>query len=70
MDAQERVARINALARKKREEGLTEEELAEQQHLRAEYLKDFRNGMERMLESIVVEEADGSRRPLEKKKES
>lgn len=68
MDATERVARINELARKKRTEGLTDEELQEQQQLRAEYLRDFRNGMEQMLESIVVEQPDGSTKPLDKKK--
>lgn len=67
MDTNERVARINELARKKRTEGLTEAELIEQQQLRAEYLKDFRNGMEQMLESIVVQEPDGSTRALNKK---
>lgn len=66
MDA-ERVARINELARKKRTEGLSEEELAEQQALRAEYLRDFRNGMEQMLESIVIQNPDGTTTPLEKK---
>lgn len=68
MDAAARVARINELARKKRTVGLSDDELAEQQQLRAEYLKDFRNGMEQMLQSIVVEQPDGTRVPLDKKK--
>ena len=66
-DPAARVQRINELARKKRTVGLTDEELSEQQKLRAEYLKAFRNGMEEMLQSIVVEEPDGTRRPLQKK---
>lgn len=70
MEASARVARINELARKKRTEGLTEAELAEQQKLRAEYLRAFRNGMEQMLESIVIEEPDGSTHSLEKKNSS
>lgn len=70
MTAAERVARINELARKKRAEGLTEEEQAEQQRLRADYLKDFRNGMEQMLEKIVIEDPDGNQQPLQKKKPS
>ncbi len=67
MEAAERVRRINELARKKRTCGLTETEAAEQQQLRAEYLRAFRDGMEQMLESIVIEEPDGTRRPLDKK---
>lgn len=67
MDMSERVARINALARKKRTEGLTDEEAAEQQQLRSEYLHEFRNGMEEMLESIIVEQPDGTQQPLKKK---
>ncbi len=67
MDNAERNARINELARKKRTEGLTDEELAEQQLLRTEYLKDFRQGMEQMLSSIVIEQPDGSTSPLTKK---
>ena len=40
----EKVARINELARKKKTVGLTAAELEEQAVLRAEYLKDFREG--------------------------
>lgn len=67
MDAADRGARINELARKKRTQGLTDEERQEQQALRAEYLLEFRRGMERMLESIVVEQPDGTVKPLSKK---
>jgi uncharacterized protein YnzC (UPF0291/DUF896 family) len=70
VDAAERNARINALARKKRAEGLTEDELQEQQRLRLEYLREFRQGMEQMLESIVVEQPDGSVVPLRKRSSS
>jgi uncharacterized protein YnzC (UPF0291/DUF896 family) len=70
VDTAERNARINALARKKRAEGLTEEELQEQQSLRLAYLREFRQGMEQMLESIVVEQPDGSVAPLRKRSSS
>ena len=63
----DRVLRINELARKKRLEGLTPAESLEQQRLRMEYLHDFRNGMERMLENIVIERPDGARKPLRKR---
>ena len=61
---QEKIARINALAKKKREEGLTPEEAAEQQALREEYLAAFRASFKGTLESTVVEYPDGSRKPL------
>ena len=66
-DTSERNARINELARKKRTEGLSEEELSEQQRLRAEYLYEFRQGMEQVLGSIVVQNPDGTTAPLQKK---
>lgn len=61
------IERINELARKKRAVGLSEDEIGEQNRLRAQYLREFRQGMEEMLESIVVENPDGSRSKLPKK---
>ena len=66
MDA-EIIARINALAKKKREEGLTPEETAEQQRLRAQYLEEFRRGMEQTLQNVRIKEPDGTLTPLVKK---
>ena len=65
---QEQIARINELARKKRNEGLTEAEAEEQQRLRAQYLREFRANMEQTLQSVRVEQQDGSYVPLEKRK--
>ena len=62
------IERINELARKKKSEGLTEEETAEQAALRAQYLKEFRENMEATLRAVRVEQADGTYKPLEKKK--
>ncbi len=62
-----KIERINELARKKKTEGLTEAELAEQAALRKEYLEGYRENLKSMLDSIVVEEKDGSRHPLRKK---
>ena len=66
MDAK-KIERINELARKKKAGGLTEEEAAEQAALRQEYLAGYRENMKAVLDSIVVQEADGSRHPLQKK---
>ena len=63
----EQIERINELARKKKAEGLTEEELAEQAALRAQYLKEFRANMEATLQAVRVEQADGTYKPLVKK---
>ena len=63
----EKIKRINELARKKKSVGLTEAEQAEQTALRREYLDGYRENLKSMLDSIVVEEKDGSRHPLRKK---
>ena len=64
----EKIERINELARKKKTIGLTEEELNEQAELRAQYLREFRENMEATLRAVRVEQADGTYKPLEKKK--
>ncbi|MBQ9059924.1 MAG: DUF896 domain-containing protein [Firmicutes bacterium] len=48
----ELIDRINELAHKKKAEGLTEEEKAEQAELRAEYLAEFRKNFRRQLEDV------------------
>ena len=53
----ELIARINELSRKKRTVGLTEEELAEQQVLRREYLDNIRDQVKGMLDNIEVVDA-------------
>lgn len=63
----EKIARINTLARKARSEGLTEDEKAEQAKLRKEYIDSMKRSLEMQLNSIVVEEKDGTRHKLEKK---
>ena len=65
---QSKLDRINELARKKKAEGLTDEELREQAALRAQYLEEFRANMEATLQAVRVEQADGTYKPLEKKK--
>lgn len=47
--------RINELARKQKEEGLTDEEKKEQEELRQRYLKEFREYFRKRLENIDIE---------------
>ena len=61
---QAKIARINELAKKKREIGLSDKEAAEQMALREEYLAEFRASFKGTLDQTVVEYPDGSRRSL------
>ena len=63
----EQVARINELARKKKTVGLTEAELQEQAALRAQYLKDFREGFRQQLDNTYIQYEDGTKVKLQQK---
>ncbi|MBR1606811.1 MAG: DUF896 domain-containing protein [Clostridia bacterium] len=65
----EQVARINELARKKKTVGLTEHEVQEQAALRAQYLKDFREGFRQQLDNTYIQYEDGTKVKLQQKKE-
>ena len=54
------IKRINELAKKKKEGTITQEELLEQQELRQEYLKQFREGFKSQLKSIKVDDEKGN----------
>ena len=56
----EKIDRINHLARKHREHGLTEEEKAEQQALRDEYRAGFKKGLAQHLDNVYYKMPDGS----------
>ncbi|MBS4784891.1 MAG: DUF896 domain-containing protein [Clostridiales bacterium] len=60
----ETIKRINELARKSRESGLTEEEKEEQQRLRQKYIQAFRASLESTLDTVYVEEEDGQAVPI------
>ena len=62
------IARINELAKKAKEEGLTETEKAEQKKLREAYIAAYRENLRSTLEQTVIVESDSTRRPLRKQK--
>lgn len=57
---EEKIERINVLARKAKTEGLTEEEKTEQQVLRREFIDDFKRNLRGQLDNISIKEEDGS----------
>lgn len=58
------IARINFLAKKSREVGLTEEEKVEQQKLRREYIDSVVGNMRSSLDSTYVVDNDGNKTKL------
>lgn len=64
MNMNERIARINELYHKSQAEGLSEEEKEEQARLRKEYVENIRANMKSQLDSITVENPDGTREKL------
>ena len=63
----EKIARINALAKKAKTEGLTDAEKAEQQALRAESVAGFRQSLKAQLDNTVVINPDGTSYKLQQK---
>ena len=64
MDYNEMIQEINALAKKKREQGLNAEELARQKELYQEYLKGFRAQVKQKLDNTDVTYPDGTTKSL------
>ncbi|WP_125116652.1 DUF896 domain-containing protein [Agathobaculum sp. Marseille-P7918] len=64
----EKIARINALAKKAKTEGLTDEEKAEQKALREEYVAGFRKSLKAQLDNTVVLNPDGTSFKLHQKR--
>ncbi len=62
------IARINELYHKSQAEGLTEEEKAEQQKLRKEYIASVRRNLTGQLDNIRVVRPDGTVQDLSKAK--
>ena len=64
MEMQELIAEINVLAKKKKEEGLTEEEQKRQKELYQIYLKGFREQFRERLDNVDVTYPDGTVKSL------
>lgn len=64
---EKKIARINELYHKMKEEGLTEEEQAEQKKLRQEYIASVRNNLRNQLDHVTVLNPDGTVMDLGKK---
>ena len=67
---QEKIDRINFLARKQKSEGLTEEEKQEQFILRREYIDSFKNSLIAQLDNTYIVEPDGTKRKVGPKSET
>lgn len=57
----EKINRINELAKKKKSQGLTEAEQAEQNRLRREYISEFKASLTGQLDNMVIEKPDGTK---------
>ena len=62
------IQRINELAKKKKQVGLTDEEKQEQAELRQKYLTDFRAGFKNHIENIKIVDEEGNDLTSEKVK--
>lgn len=68
MITQEKIDRINFLARKSKCEGLNEAEKLEQEKLRREYIDAYKANLRAQLDNTVVVRPDGSKERLSDKK--
>ena len=59
MDAK-KIQRINELARKSKQEGLTPSEKEEQRMLRVEYIASVRMNLKAQLDNIDIQQEDGT----------
>lgn len=68
MATDEKILRINELAKKAKTVGLTDEELTERDALRAEYIKGFRNNLQQTLDNTYIMDENGDKMPLKNSK--
>ena len=60
------IDRINELSRKKKEVGLTDEELAEQAKLRRQYIDGVKSRIDAQLDNVYIKEPDGTIHPAKR----
>lgn len=64
---EEKINRINELARKQKAEGLTDEERQEQYTLRKEYIEAYKRSLISQLENTYIVEPDGTKRKVQRR---
>ena len=64
---QEKIKRINELAKKQKEGTLTEIEKEEQAKLRQEYIDEYKNSLKVQLDNTYIVDKDGNKTKLKKK---
>lgn len=64
---EQKIARINELARKQKSVGLTSEEVEEQKLLRKEYIESYKRSLEQQLNNTYILYPDGTKKKVEKK---
>lgn len=62
-----KLERINELARLAKERALTAEELAERDALRREYIAEWREGALQVLDNTYIQTPDGKKHKLQRK---
>ena len=67
MNMQEVIARINALAKKAKKEGLSPEEIQERDKLRRIYIESVKANLVGQLENTYIVGPDGKKKKLEHK---
>ena len=67
MNMDQVIARINALAKKAKSEGLTAEETAERDKLRRIYIESVKANLTGQLDNTYILRPDGSKTKLQKK---
>lgn len=67
MNMNEVIARINELAKKNKEEGLTPEETAERDKLRRIYIDSVKSNLVGQLENTYIVYPDGTKKKVEHK---